>query len=61
MGFMLDNLNFRNLSAEAQEKTLKRIPLFSPPRAGAEAASAPGAAKAAGTDPARVARLLSSF
>jgi hypothetical protein len=61
MGFMLDNLNFRNLSAEAQEKTLKRIPLFSSPRAGAQAAGAPGAAKPAGTEPARVARLLSSF
>jgi len=28
MGFMLDNLNFRNLSPEMQEKTVRRIPLF---------------------------------
>ncbi|MFO0580706.1 MAG: hypothetical protein U0229_00390 [Anaeromyxobacter sp.] len=28
MGFMLDNLNFRNLSAEVQEQTIRRIPLF---------------------------------
>jgi hypothetical protein len=32
MGFMLDNLNFRNLPADVQEKTLKRVPIFSPPR-----------------------------
>jgi hypothetical protein len=32
MGFMLDNLNYRNLPADAQEKTLRRIPLFSPSR-----------------------------
>jgi hypothetical protein len=28
MGFMLDNLNFRNLSPEMQETTVRRIPLF---------------------------------
>jgi len=28
MGFMLDNLNFRNLSPEVQEQTIRRIPLF---------------------------------
>jgi len=28
MGFMLDNLNFRNLSPEVQEQTVRRIPLF---------------------------------
>ncbi len=61
MGFMLDNLNFRNLAPDVQEKTLKRIPLFSPPRPPAEAAGSPGAAKPAASDPARVARLLSSF
>ncbi len=59
MGFMLDNLNFRNLSPEAQADTLKRVPLFSPPRAPAPT-PAPGAAPAA-ADPARVARLLASF
>ncbi|HSN92361.1 MAG TPA: hypothetical protein VLS93_14110 [Anaeromyxobacteraceae bacterium] len=30
MGFMLDNLNFRNLPPDAQDKTLGRIPLFTP-------------------------------
>ena len=66
MGFMLDNLNFRNLSPEVQEQTLRRIPLFSPPRAPASAsAPGPGAAPAAtpapAADPARLARLLASF
>jgi hypothetical protein len=67
MGFMLDNLNFRNLAAAMQEQTLARIPLFAPPRAPAAAPGAAGAAAtpapAAGTaaDPARVARLLASF
>jgi len=31
MGFMLDNLNFRNIGTEQQDAALKRIPLFSPP------------------------------
>jgi hypothetical protein len=61
MGFMVDNLNFRNLSAAVQEETLKRIPLFSQPRPPAEAAAAAPGAKPAGTDPARLARLLASF
>ena len=66
MGFMLDNLNFRNLSPEVQEQTLRRIPLFSPPRAPASAsAPGPGAAPAAtpapAADPVRLARLLASF
>ncbi len=59
MGFMLDNLNFRNLAPEAQADTLKRVPLFSPPGAPREAPSA--GAGPAGPDPARVARLLASF
>jgi len=60
MGFMLDNLNFRNLAAEVQDETLKRIPLFSQPRPPGEAAGVvPG--KPAASDPARVARLLASF
>jgi hypothetical protein len=59
MGFMLDNLNFRNLSPEVQDQTLKRVPLFSPPRPPGEA-PAP-AARPAATDPARLARLLASF
>ena len=59
MGFMLDNLNFRNMAPALQEETLKRLPLFSHPRqpAGAVAGAEPGAvAKAV-----RMARLLSSF
>jgi hypothetical protein len=28
MGFMLDNRNFRNLSPDVQEQTVRRIPLF---------------------------------
>ncbi|MCM2333176.1 MAG: hypothetical protein NDI82_04425 [Anaeromyxobacteraceae bacterium] len=58
MGFMLDNLNYRNMAPAMQDATLKRIPLFSPPRPpGAPAApTADGAAEAA-----RVARLLASF
>jgi hypothetical protein len=60
MGFMLDNLNFRNLSADVQDNTLKRIPLFSQPRPPGEApGAAPGASAA--QDPARLARLLASF
>lgn len=60
MGFMLDNLNYRNMSPAMQDATLKRVPLFSPPRppgATAAAAAAPDAAAEAG----RVARLLASF
>jgi hypothetical protein len=60
MGFMLDNLNFRNLGPEVQDQTLARIPLFSPPRPPAPAAGAPGA-KSVASDPARVGRLLASF
>ena len=44
MGFMLDNLNFRNLSPAVQEQTFGRIPLFHAPRPQAPAgpAAAPG-------------------
>jgi hypothetical protein len=58
MGFMLDNLNFRNLAPEVQESTLKRIPLFSPPRPPSEVAAA---AAPAAQDPSRLGRLLASF
>jgi hypothetical protein len=61
MGFMLDNLNFRNLSPEAQAETLKRIPLFSQTPAVSLTPTGPVAARPAATDAARVARLLSSF
>ena len=58
MGFMLDNLNYRNLTPDLQEATLKRLLLFSPQRAPAAPAPAadPGASEAG-----RVARLLASF
>jgi len=67
MGFMLDNLNFRNLSPAVQDETLARIPLFSPPRAPAPAPAAAASSSAqpqgaaAPADPARVARLLAAF
>ncbi len=61
MGFMLDNLNFRNLSPEMQDETLKRIPLFSQARPPREPPAGIAAARPAGPDPARVARLLASF
>jgi hypothetical protein len=61
MGFMLDNLNFRNLAPAVQEATLKRIPLFSQTRAPSAAPGGAAVASSAGPDPARVARLLSSF
>jgi hypothetical protein len=57
MGFMLDNLNFRNLSAEQQQSTLERVPLFSRPRPSrGEAASRERACS-----PEALARLLASF
>ncbi|HET7825333.1 MAG TPA: hypothetical protein VFK90_08365 [Anaeromyxobacter sp.] len=61
MGFMLDNLNFRNLAPPVQEDMLKRMPVFSQPRPRAEAPASGAAARPSGPDPARVARLLSSF
>jgi hypothetical protein len=62
MGFMLDNLNFRNLAPEVQERTFQSIPIFHPPRppAPAGAAGAPAAAST-GVDTGRLARLLASF
>ena len=60
MGFMLDNLNFRNLAPAQQESTLKRVPVFSPPRPPAPAPAAP-LARAAAPPPARLARFLASF
>jgi hypothetical protein len=62
MGFMLDNLNFRNLSASAQDETMKRIPLFQPPRAPSSAPSVAGSSeKADASEAAAVARFLASF
>jgi hypothetical protein len=58
MGFMLDNLNFRNLGAQVQDETLRRIPLFSEPRAPGEAAAAAPGARSGRRD---AARFLASF
>jgi hypothetical protein len=59
MGFMLDNLNFRNLGPTQQAETLKRVPLFHPPR---PPAPEPVAAekKEGRVDAGRMARLLAS-
>jgi hypothetical protein len=56
MGFMLDNLNFRNLAPAQQIETLKRVPLFQVPRPGASAVAE--AAEARSVE--RIARLLAS-
>jgi len=62
MGFMLDNLNFRNLAPAAQDETMKRIPLFQPPRAPSATPAGGGAAeKADASEGAAVARFLASF
>jgi hypothetical protein len=60
MGFMLDNLNFRNMSPDLQEATLRRVPLFSehPP---VMASATPAPARSTQEDQARLARLLASF
>jgi hypothetical protein len=57
MGFMLDNLNFRNLDPALQEQVLRRIPLLAPPGA----AAGPATPVPAGADRGRLARLLASF
>jgi hypothetical protein len=59
MGFMLDNLNFRNMAPALQDETMKRLPLFSPPRP--PAASVTTAEQGAAAEAVRLARLLSSF
>jgi hypothetical protein len=56
MGFMLDNLNFRNLAHAQQVETLKRVPLFQEPRA----VPSPGEGEAARPPSERIARLLAS-
>ncbi len=58
MGFMLDNLNYRDMAPALQEATLRRVPLFSPPRPAAASSSVVDGAAA---EAARVARLLASF
>ena len=62
MGFMLDNLNFRNLAPAAQDDTMKRIPLFHPPKPpAATPAGAASGEKAAANEGTAVARFLASF
>ena len=61
MGFMLDNLNFRNLAPEVQEETMKRIPLFQPPRPPAAAGAAATDAKTEGGPAVAAGRFLASF
>jgi hypothetical protein len=57
MGFMLDNLNFRNLAHAQQVETLKRVPAFRPPRP----TGPPAGGEAGESRPAeRIARLLAS-
>jgi hypothetical protein len=61
-GFMLDNLNYRNLAASAQDEIMKRVPLFQPPRPPSAAPSAGGPSeKADASEAAAVARFLASF
>ena len=57
MGFMVDNLNFRNLAHAQQVETLKRVPAFHPPLPGA-ASSGGDAANLTPSE--RIARLLAS-
>jgi hypothetical protein len=59
MGFMLDNLNFRNMAPALQDETMKRLPLFSPPRP--PPVSVTTAEQGAAAEAVRLARLLSSF
>jgi hypothetical protein len=54
MGFMLDDLQFRKLAPQAQDETLRRIPLFTAP-ASAQKADAPP------KEPSALARLLSNL
>ncbi len=61
MGFMLDNLNFRNMAPALQEATLKRVPLCSSSPPPTAPAVTPPPTKPAQEDPARLAKLLASF
>ncbi len=61
MGFMLDNLNFRNLPPPQQESTLKRVPVFSAPKPPPARPAAGSETATRGPDPGRLARFLASF
>ena len=56
---MLDNLNFRNMTPELQDQTMKRLPLFAPPRP--PQATASRTEQGAAAEAVRLARFLSSF
>ena len=60
MGFMLDNLNYRDMAPGLQEQTLRRIPLFWPPKPAGVSEKASAAIQAA-SEGERLARLLVSF
>jgi hypothetical protein len=61
MGFMMDNLNFRNLSAEAQKEIYERVPVFgAPPRAVEPVVEKPRTV-AGGEADQKLARLLAAF
>ncbi len=62
MGFMLDNLNFRDLAGPAQDETMKRIPLFHPPRPPSASPAIGGTSERADAgEGAAIARFLASF
>lgn len=62
MGFMMDNLNYENLSSEQREELIRTLPPFvgSTPKAGG-AASAPKQAEAKKSPAAMLGRILSAF
>ncbi len=60
MGFMMENVNFRNLAPDAQKELLSRIPIFAPIQA--KASEAPPEEEAGVNERGqRLARLLGSF
>ncbi len=61
MGFMLDNLNFRNLPPAQQEATLERVPVFSAPKPPSAQVRAAPDARAAASGSGWLARFLASF
>ncbi len=61
MGFILDNLNFRNLPPAQQGSILERVPVFSAPKPPPARAAAGAEAGAGAPGPARLARFLASF
>ncbi len=61
MGFMMENVNFRNQPPAQQDEIMQRIPAFAPPAPTAPAAAAEGTPGAADQDRLALARLLSAF